>query len=237
MDANTDENSRMKAMILAAGLGKRMRPLTDHCPKPLLPIAGKPLIAYHLERLRGAGIQDVVINVSYRAEQIIEALGDGEAYGLRIHWSHETSPLETGGGIQQALPLLGEAPFLLVNGDVWCEALPSPQALQGNDLAHLVLVDNPAHHVDGDFALLAGRVHQTSHQRLTFAGISVIHPALLAGQVPGAFALAPLLKAAIHDGRVSGEHYTGHWVDVGTPERLAALENQLHAASRHITAS
>ncbi|CAM3625701.1 Mannose-1-phosphate guanylyltransferase [Halomonas casei] len=237
MDANTDENSRMKAMILAAGLGKRMRPLTDHCPKPLLPIAGKPLIAYHLERLRSAGIQDVVINVSYRAEQIIAALGDGDSYGLRIHWSRETSPLETGGGIQQALPLLGEAPFLLVNGDVWCEALPRPQALKGNDLAHLVLVDNPTHHIDGDFGILAGRVNQTSHPRLTFAGISVIHPALLAGHVPGAFALAPLLKDAINGGRVSGEHYTGHWVDVGTPERLAALENQLHAASRHIPTS
>lgn len=237
MDTNTDEKSHMKAMILAAGLGKRMRPLTDHCPKPLLPVAGKPLIVHHLERLRSAGIQDVVINVSYRAEQIIEALGDGDTYGLRIHWSRETSPLETGGGIQQALPLLGETPFLLINGDVWCEALPSPQALKGDDLAHLVLVDNPAHHVDGDFALSAGRVNQTSTPRLTFAGISVIHPALLAGYAPGAFALAPLLKTAINDSHVSGEHYTGHWVDVGTPQRLAALDNQLHAASRHTPTS
>ena len=217
----------MKAMILAAGLGKRMRPLTDHCPKPLLPVAGKPLIVHHLARLHEAGIHEVVINVSYRAEQIIDALGNGDAFGLRIHWSRETEPLETGGGIQQALPLLGEAPFLLINGDVWCEALPNVQALQGDDLAHLVLVDNPSHHPDGDFGLAGGRVNQTSNERLTFAGISVIHPALLAGQPQGAFALAPLLRTAIDDQRVSGEHYTGQWVDVGTPERLAALESQL----------
>lgn len=218
----------MKAMILAAGLGNRMRPLTDHCPKPLLPVAGKPLIVHHLERLRAAGIHEVVINVSYRAEQIIAALGDGDAFGLRIDWSQETTPLETGGGIQQALPLLGEAPFLLINGDVWCEALPNAQALQGVDLAHLMLVNNPTHHPDGDFGLRAGRVHPSSATRLTFAGISVIHPALLAGQPPGAFELAPLLRRAIDDQRVSGEHYVGHWVDVGTPERLAELESQLH---------
>ncbi|WP_339934959.1 N-acetylmuramate alpha-1-phosphate uridylyltransferase MurU [Vreelandella glaciei] len=217
----------MKAMILAAGLGKRMRPLTDHCPKPLLPVAGKPLIVHHLERLREAGIDDVVINVSYRAEQIIDALGGGDDYGLRIHWSRETAPLETGGGIQQALPMLGKAPFLLINGDVWCETLPHPQALRGDDLVHLVLVDNPLHHPDGDFGLAGGRVNQTSNERLTYAGISVIHPGLLAGQPQGAFALAPLLRAAIDNQRVSGERYTGHWVDVGTPERLAALESQL----------
>jgi MurNAc alpha-1-phosphate uridylyltransferase len=218
----------MKAMILAAGLGNRMRPLTDHCPKPLLPVAGKPLIVHHLERLRAAGIHEVVINVSYRAEQIMAALRDGDAFGLRIDWSQETTPLETGGGIQQALPLLGEAPFLLINGDVWCEALPNAQALQGDDLAHLMLVNNPTHHPDGDFGLRAGRVHPSSATRLTFAGISVIHPALLAGQPPGAFALAPLLRRAIDDQRVSGEHYVGHWVDVGTQERLAELESQLH---------
>lgn len=215
-------------MILAAGLGKRMRPLTDHCPKPLLPVAGKPLIVHHLERLRAAGIHEVVINVSYRAEQIIAALGNGDAYGLRIHWSRETAPLETGGGIQQALPLLSEAPFLLINGDVWCNALPAPQALKGDDLAHLVLVDNPSHHPDGDFGLAAGRVNQTSTERLTFAGISIISPALLAGHPKGAFALAPLLRTAISNHQVSGERYLGPWVDVGTPERLAALENLLN---------
>lgn len=216
----------MKAMILAAGLGKRMRPLTDHCPKPLLPVAGKPLIVHHLDRLREAGIHEVVINVSYRAEQIIDALGDGSAFGLRIHWSRETTPLETGGGIQQALPLLGESPFLLINGDVWCEALPDQHALKGDDLAHLVLVENPSHHPDGDFGLMEGRVNQTSTKRLTYAGLSVIHPALLAGQPQGAFALAPLLRAAIDNQQVSGEQYPGQWVDVGTPERLAQLESQ-----------
>ena len=217
----------MKTMILAAGLGKRMRPLTDHCPKPLLPVAGKPLIVHHLERLKQAGFKEVVINVSYRAEQVIQALGDGQTYGLRIHWSHETTPLETGGGIQNALPLLGEKPFLLINGDIWCDYLPSQAMLKGDDLAHLVLVDNPAHHVDGDFALEHGRALTQGTPRYTFAGVSIIHPALLAGQPTGAFALAPLLKHAISERRVSGEHFTGHWVDVGTPERLAALEHFL----------
>ncbi|MGE6605711.1 N-acetylmuramate alpha-1-phosphate uridylyltransferase MurU [Halomonas sp. NPDC076908] len=218
----------MKAMILAAGLGKRMRPLTNHCPKPLLPVAGKPLIVHHLERLRDAGIHEVVINVSYRADQIVDALGDGSAYGVRIHWSHETTPLETGGGIQKALPLLGKAPFLLINGDVWCDALPIFQALKEPDLAHLMLVDNPSHHPNGDFGFNEGRVNQTDTPRLTFAGISVIHPKLLVGQPEGAFALAPLLRAAMDENRVSGEYFTGYWVDVGTPERLAALESQLH---------
>jgi len=221
----------MKAMILAAGLGKRMRPLTDHCPKPLLPVAGKPLIVHHLERLREAGIHEVVINVSYRAEQIMGALGDGSTYGLRINWSQETAPLETGGGIQKALPLLGEAPFLLINGDVWCDALPDRLALEENDLAHLMLVDNPTHHPRGDFGLLQGRVNQTGSPRFTYAGIAVIHPELLAGQPQGAFALAPLLRTVMDENRVSGEHYTGYWVDVGTPERLAALENKLNKAS------
>lgn len=218
----------MKAMILAAGFGKRMRPLTDHCPKPLLPVAGKPLIVHHLERLARAGIREVVINVSYRAEQIIQALGDGQAYGLRIHWSHETTPLETGGGIQKALPLLGEAPFLLVNGDIWCDYLPVDASLKKGDVAHLVLVDNPAHHPQGDFALDHDRALTQGTPRYTFAGLSIIDPALLAGQPSEAFALAPLLKHAMDARRVSGEHFTGHWVDVGTPERLAALERFLN---------
>ncbi|MAP34314.1 MAG: mannose-1-phosphate guanylyltransferase [Halomonas sp.] len=220
----------MKAMILAAGLGKRMRPLTDHCPKPLLPVAGKPLIVHHLERLKRAGIDEVVINVSYRAEQIMAALGDGSAYQLRIHWSQEASPLETGGGIQQALPLLGDAPFLLVNGDVWCDYLPSASALADGDLAHLVLVDNPAHHPGGDFALHQGRVSPQGEPRLTFAGISLLRPELVACEPAGAFALAPLLKRAMADQRVGGEHFAGHWVDVGTPERLAELDRHLQSA-------
>jgi len=217
----------MKAMILAAGLGKRMRPLTDHCPKPLLPVAGKPLIVHHIERLRQAGIHELVINVSYRAEQIMAALGDGRAHQVSIQWSHEPSPLETGGAIRQALPLLGESPFLLINGDVWCDYLPDAAALAAEDLAHLVLVDNPAQHPDGDFALHQGRVASAGAPRLTFAGISLLRPALVASEPPGAFALAPLLRQAMAEGRVSGEHFAGHWVDVGTPERLAALERHL----------
>lgn len=224
----------MKAMILAAGFGTRMRPLTDTCPKPLLRVGGRPLIEHHLARLAHAGIEEVVINVSYRAEQIIAALGDGQRFGLTLHYSRETTPLETGGGIQAALPLLGEAPFLLVNGDVWCDTLPDTQALGAGDLAHLLLVDNPDHHPAGDFALQGGRIvaERTAadgEPRLTFSGLSLIHPALVANEPPGAFALAPLLKAAMRQGRISGEHVTGRWVDVGTPERLAALDKHLAA--------
>ncbi|MCE8016312.1 nucleotidyltransferase family protein [Halomonas sp. MCCC 1A17488] len=218
----------MKAMILAAGLGKRMRPLTDHCPKPLLPVAGKPLIAHHLERLAAAGIREVVINVSYRAEQIVEALGDGDAYGVRIAWSREATPLETGGGIRQALPLLGGAPFLLVNGDVWCAFDPAVLPPLGDDLAHLVLVANPPHHPEGDFHLdSAGRVHASGEPRLTFSGLSLIDPALVAERPPGEFPLAPLLREAMNAGRVGGTHHRGRWVDVGTPERLVELDREL----------
>ncbi|WP_434986510.1 N-acetylmuramate alpha-1-phosphate uridylyltransferase MurU [Vreelandella zhaodongensis] len=222
----------MKAMILAAGLGKRMRPLTDHCPKPLLPVAGKPLIVHHLERLKRAGINEIVINVSYRAEQIMKALGDGSRFHLRIHWSQETTPLETGGGIQKALPLLGDAPFLLINGDVWCDHIPSETRLQHDDLAHLVLVDNPPHHLAGDFTLTHGRAGLEGSSRMTFAGISILRPELVAREPMGAFALAPLLKHAIANHRVSGEHFSGHWVDVGTPERLNELEHFLLASAR-----
>jgi len=215
-------------MILAAGLGTRMRPLTDHCPKPLLEAGGKPLIVHHLERLRAGGIIDVVINVSYRAEQLVAALGDGRDFGVHIAWSRETTPLETGGGIRQALPLLGEAPFLLVNGDVWCDLDPAGLPALGDDLARLVLVDNPDHHPQGDFHLdAAGRVHAEGEPRLTFAGISLLDPALVADEPPGAFALAPLLRRAMAEGRVGGHHHRGAWVDVGTPERLADLDRRL----------
>ncbi|MFO7908943.1 MAG: nucleotidyltransferase family protein [Halomonas sp.] len=217
----------MKAMILAAGLGKRMRPLTDACPKPLLPVAGRPLIVHHLHRLKQAGIQEVVINVSHLADQIMEALGDGSQFGLSLQFSREDALLETGGGVRKALPLLGDSPFLLLNGDVWCEALPKQQVLQGNDLAHLMLVDNPAHHPEGDFNLAHGRIQVSGQPKLTFSGLSIIHPALLAEQPLEAFALAPLLKDAMQQGRVSGEHFNGHWVDVGTPQRLTALDHQL----------
>ncbi|MCH4564117.1 nucleotidyltransferase family protein [Halomonas sp. EGI 63088] len=220
----------MKAMILAAGLGTRMRPLTDHCPKPLLPAGDRPLIAHHLERLAVAGISEVVINVSYRAEQIIAALGDGSDFGVSIAWSREETPLETGGGIRQALPLLGEAPFLLINGDIWCDLDPASLPPLGDDLAHLVLVDNPDHHPAGDFHLDdRGRVHARGEPRLTFAGISLLQPSLVADQAPGAFALAPLLRRAMRAGLVGGHHHRGAWIDVGTPQRLDELDRRLRA--------
>ncbi len=174
-------------------------------------MAGRPLIVHHLERLREAGITEIVINVSYRAEQIIEALGDGGDHWVRIAWSREETPLETGGGIQRALGLLGRAPFLLVNGDVWCDLDPSTlPALDNGDLARLVLVDNPDHHPAGDFHLDAtGRVSAEGEPRLTFAGISLLDPALVAGEPRGAFALAPLLRRATAEGRVAGHHHRG----------------------------
>lgn len=219
----------MKAMILAAGLGTRMRPLTDHCPKPLLKAGGKPLIAHHLERLAAAGIHEVVINVSYRAEQIMTALGQGDAFGLHIHWSEEQSPLETGGGIHQALPLLGDSPFVLINGDVWSDLNPVQLGqLADTDLARLVMVDNPEHHPHGDFHLDAqGKLHGDGIPRLTYSGIALINPQLVASHAPGCFPLAPLLRDAMRQGRVSGHHHRGQWVDVGTPERLQALDNFL----------
>ncbi|QXI38928.1 N-acetylmuramate alpha-1-phosphate uridylyltransferase MurU [Pseudomonas xantholysinigenes] len=219
----------MKAMILAAGKGERMRPLTLTTPKPLVPAAGKPLIEYHLEALARAGITEVVINHAWLGQQIEDHLGDGSRFGLSIRYSPEGEPLETGGGIFKALPLLGDAPFLLVNGDVWSDydfaGLNAP--LQG--LAHLVLVDNPGHHGRGDFRLADGQVSDGDEApgTLTFSGISVLHPALFEGCQPGAFKLAPLLRRAMAEGKVSGEHYQGHWIDVGTLERLADVERLL----------
>ncbi|MCT8163138.1 MULTISPECIES: N-acetylmuramate alpha-1-phosphate uridylyltransferase MurU [unclassified Pseudomonas] len=216
----------MKAMILAAGKGERMRPLTLHTPKPLLPVAGQPLIEYHLRALAAAGFTEVVINHAWLGQQIEDHLGDGSRFGLSIHYSPEGEPLETGGGIFKALPLLGEAPFLLVNGDVWTDydlgRLRAP--LQG--LAHLVLVDNPGHHGRGDFRLQGAQVvdGDDAPGTLTFSGLSVLHPALFEGCRPGAFKLAPLLRQAMAAGQVSGEHYQGRWVDVGTQERLAEVE-------------
>ncbi|HSH48084.1 MAG TPA: nucleotidyltransferase family protein [Halomonas sp.] len=223
----------MKAMILAAGLGTRMRPLTDRCPKPLLKVGGKALIVHHLERLAAAGIDEVVINVSYRAEQIIAALGQGDAFGLRIRWSEEPSPLETGGGIRQALPLLGSAPFVLINGDVWSDLdLGRLGSLRGGELARLVMVDNPAHHPEGDFFLDArGKLHTDGTPRLTYSGVALIDPALVAGQAPGCFSLAPLLRDAMSQGRVAGHHHRGRWVDVGTPQRLQALDMALRQSA------
>ncbi|HSO84306.1 N-acetylmuramate alpha-1-phosphate uridylyltransferase MurU [Thiocapsa sp.] len=227
----------MKAMILAAGRGNRMRPLTDRIPKPLLEAGGRPLIQYHLERLAAAGIHDIVINHAHLGEQIEAALGDGSRFGVHIRYSPERTALETGGGIFKALPLLGPEPFLVINGDIWCDIDPIGLHLSGTDLAHLILVDNPPHHPSGDFTLRDGRVraegdHTGSdraegQRRLTFSGVGVYSPSLFAGCRPGAFALAPLLRDAMAQGRVGGEHHRGHWLDIGTPERLAELDRLL----------
>ena len=227
----------MKAMILAAGRGNRMRPLTDRVPKPLLEAGGRPLIHYHLERLAAAGIHDIVINHAHLGEQIEAALGDGHHLGVHIRYSPEQTALETGGGIFKALPLLGPDPFLVINGDIWSDIDLVGLHLSGNDLAHLVLVDNPPHHPSGDFVLRDGRVQADGDQaeagridasrRLTFSGVGVYSPGLFAGCRPGAFALAPLLRDAMAQGRVGGGHHRGHWLDIGTPERLSELDRLL----------
>ena len=251
-------------MILAAGRGERMRPLTDHTPKPLLPAGGKPLIVWHIERLRAAGFGRIVINHAHLGQQIEDALGNGAAFGVSIVYSREVSALETAGGIATALPLIDSEVFTVVNGDIYCEydfsrlAEPMARLAAGHDQAHLVLVDNPPHHPQGDFVLDGGRVSpfmslapqvprtvsladsapdsplSALHSRLTFSGIGVYHRALFAHTPAGEKApLAPLLRLAIEAGRASGEHYAGRWVDVGTPARLTALDEELrqhHAA-------
>ena len=217
----------MKAMILAAGRGERMRPLTDRIPKPLLRAGGKRLIEYHIEALATAGVRDLVINHAHLGAQIEAVLGDGGRWGGRIRYSPEGEALETGGGICRALPLLGDAPFLVVNGDIWCDYGFSVPRLDEGVLAHLVLVDNPAHNPRGDFALSAGRIANAGASRLTFSGIGLYRPELFAGCPPGAFALAPLLRAACDRGQVSGEHFRGRWTDVGTPQRLRELDRML----------
>ncbi len=219
----------MRAMILAAGKGERMRPLTLTTPKPLIPVAGVPLIEYHLGALARAGFTEVVVNHAWLGEKIEAHVGNGERFGLQVTYSRETQPLETGGGIFQALKYLGDEPFVVVNGDIWTDydfaALRRPLA----GLAHLVLVPNPEHHPEGDFLLQDGQVQvpSTSVDTLTYSGIAVLHPQLFADSAAGAFKLAPLLRFAMRDGDVSGEQFDGHWIDVGTPERLAATETLL----------
>ncbi len=228
----------MKAMILAAGRGERLRPLTDTTPKPLLRAGGKALLVWHLERLAAAGWREVVINHAHLGKQIEAALGDGSAFGLSIAYSPEPlGALETAGGIAAALPLLGEQPFLAVNGDIWCDwdfslarRLAQAQA-HDETLAHLVLVDNPPHHPEGDFHLDAGRVRSAvagTGRALTYAGIGVFCAAFFA-EVPAgeAMKLRPLLDAGITRGVITGERHDGRWVDVGTPERLAELDMEL----------
>jgi MurNAc alpha-1-phosphate uridylyltransferase len=218
----------MKAMLLAAGRGERMRPLTDHTPKPLLEVAGRPLIAWHLQRLSQAGIHDVVINLSWLGETIAAALGDGSQHGVRILYSREPWPaLETGGGIRQALPLLGDGPFLLVNGDVYTDVDFAALRLAADDLAQLVLVPNPEHHPRGDFWLDGARVRQVGDQRLTYSGIALLRPELLAAAEPGRFPLLPWLMKALEAGKLGGQRHDGLWIDVGTPQRLAQLDARL----------
>ena len=217
------------AMILAAGRGERMRPLTDHMPKPLVPVAGKPMIVWHIERLAAAGIRDLVINHAHLGGQIEAALGDGAAWGVRIRYSAEGEghALNTGGGIFHALPLLGDAPFLVVNADVWCDVDLAGLALPPGSLAHLVMIANPAYHPEGDFRLSGGLLHVDGRPRLTFSGIGVYSPDLFAACCAGSFPLAPLLRQAMREARVSGEQHRGHWMDVGTRQRLVDLELSL----------
>jgi MurNAc alpha-1-phosphate uridylyltransferase len=222
----------MKAMILAAGRGERMRPLTDATPKPLLMAGGKPLIVWHLERLAACGFREVIINHAHLGQQIEAALSDGSAFGLSIRYSPEPpGALETAGGIAHALPLLGDAPFLVVNGDVWCDwDFCRAHTLSGlNPLAHLVLVDNPPQHANGDFCLDGETVRYAAERigpTYTYAGTGVFSPRFFADVPDGTvMKLRPLLDAAIAQGLLTGEHHAGHWVDVGTPERLAELDS------------
>ena len=220
-------------MILAAGRGERMRPLTDHTPKPLLRAGGRALIDFHIDALVRAGITELVINTAYLGEQIERHLGDGGRYGARIRYSAEGEALETGGGISRALPLLGSGPFVVVNGDVWTD-YPFERLKAGlapGKLAHLVLVDNPPHNRAGDFHLEAGQVVPGGAGALTYSGIGIYSPELFAGCEPGAFALGPLLRRAAGSGAVSAEYFGGGWLDVGTPERLAQLERRLSVPS------
>ncbi len=218
----------MKAMILAAGRGERMRPLTDSTPKPLLQAGKHRLIEYHLINLARAGFKDVVINVAWLGQQIIDQLGDGERYQLHIEYSNEgEQALETGGGIFRALPLLGAQPFLVINGDIWTDyPLQRLHDLQPSGLAHLVLVNNPPHHAQGDFYLRDGLLSDQGEQKYTFSGIGVYRPAFFDGQRDGAFPLAPLLREYLQQGLISAEHYAGEWRDIGTIERLQQLQQK-----------
>ncbi|MCG6862329.1 MAG: nucleotidyltransferase family protein [Chromatiaceae bacterium] len=217
----------MQAMILAAGRGERMRPLTDHTPKPLLEAAGKPLIVYHIERLVAAGLRKIVVNYAYLGDRIQAALGNGSRWGAQIRYSPERKALETGGGIYKALSLLDPGPFLVVNGDIWTDFDFARLHLADGFHAHLVLVDNPLHNPDGDFALESGILSAQGFPRYTFSGVGVYHPDLFRNCSPGAFPLSPLLRAAMERALVSGEHHPGRWLDIGTPERLQALDRML----------
>lgn len=226
------------ALIFAAGLGKRMRPLTESMPKPLLPVCGKPMIQYHIEKLVAAGIRELVINAHWQAEKLIAELDDGHQFGAHIHWSYEPEILDTGGGIKNALPLLGAQPFIVVSGDVWTEfdfaRLPSIQVPE--DGAHIILVPNPEQHSQGDFALGSDGIVVDSEDfpKYTYSGIGIYTPGFIRsfGQPQNVFPLREALQAAIACGKVSAQLYEGAWEDVGTPERLASLEERLLVKSR-----
>jgi MurNAc alpha-1-phosphate uridylyltransferase len=220
----------MKAMLLAAGRGERLRPITDSVPKPLVQVGGRPLIAWHLAALSRAGIREVVINLSWLADRLRAALGDGSAYGVSITWSDEGPvPLETGGGICRAVPLLGPGPFLVVNADIWTDIDFATLALANTSLAHLVLVPNPAHNARGDFGLDGDRIVSRDTDRFTYSGVGLYRAEFFAGCTAERFPLLPLLNRAIGEGRVTGELHRGAWSDVGTAGRLAQLEARLAA--------
>ena len=234
----------MKALVFAAGLGERMRPLTDHTPKPLIEAGGKPLIVWHLEKLAAMGVQDVVVNTSWLADRFPVVLGDGARWGLRLHYLYEgDTPLETGGGMLNAREWLGEAPFLLVNGDIWTDFDFARLPREPQGLAHLVMIDPPGYATHGDFALdPSGEVRREGERRLTYTGIGIYRAALLddwsrhvddqarvAANGKPCFRLAPILRAHMDAGEIRGEHHAGRWTDVGTPQRLVELETRLHA--------
>ena len=221
----------MKAMILAAGKGERMRPLTLTRPKPLIEVNGRPLIEHHIQALAAAGITELVINHAWLGDQLEAVLGDGSRLGVSIRFSAEGEPLETGGGIFRALPLLGSEPFMLINGDIRTDVDFAALALPAGCLAHLVLVDNPVHHPSGDFGLVDGRITLEASEKLTYSGIAVLHPQLFSDCTAGAFKLVDVLRPAIVAGQVSGQRLAGRWVDVGTLERLAEAEQLFGMAS------
>lgn len=219
----------MKAMLLAAGRGERMKPLTNVVPKPLLKVAGKALIEYHIEALAKAGISELVINCAWLGQQIINKLGNGSHYGVSITYTDEgDEALETAGGIINALDLLGDEPFVVVNGDIWCDYDFSQLPVNINGLAHLVMVDNPEHNTDGDFELLDdGHIATEGNNKLTFSGIGIYKPELFSGLAKGKQPLAPILRQAMQNKMVTGEKHTGEWLDIGTPERLDELNQQI----------
>jgi len=235
MNTTTTITTLTKAMILAAGHGTRMRPLTDHTPKPLLKVGGKPLIVWHIEKLKKSGFTDIIINIAWLGDQIPKTLGDGSQFGVNIHYSDEQQDgaLETAGGIIKALPFFNNEPFLVINGDIWCDFTYSNiNPLRSAILAHLILVNNPKHNPKGDFALIDQSVKTSGDNKLTFSGIGYYHPDLFKELPQGKRPLAPLLREAMDKNKVSGEAFMGDWRDIGTPERLIELDNDLLALSQ-----